>query len=205
MSTFNKVKIDDSSYNVTYSKAHSPLFHYILQYANCLLTTGLQAMDMAGCTSLEHSLSLQVMTNKLGWKIYGLKCVANAWPGNTLHEAAFCSSCFSSSYKAAMQWEGEREIVRCIALFSYFINVSFPLYDILNKKEVIYPCREQASPIWIGPCTYIETPVWENQTWPVMNMLMWVKHDIAKSVAHYMTVSCPPPGKKWSGEQSWIS
>ena len=51
--------------------------------------------------------------------------------------------------KAAMK--GERETVRSMTLFSCLVNVSFPLYDSLNEKEVIYFCTEQVSPIWISP------------------------------------------------------
>ena len=70
-----------------------------------------------------------------------------------------------------MQSEEEREAVRCITLFSCLVNVSFPLYDIFNKKEVIYPCREQASPIWIGPLT-LRYQYEKIKLDAVMNMLM---------------------------------
>ena len=59
-------------------------------------------------------------------------------------------------------------------------NVSFPLYDSLNEKEVIYLCKEHK--FYLDWPTQIE--VWENQTWPVKNNYV----DVSKA---YSKVSSP--------------
>ena len=87
--------------------------------------------------------------------------------------ADFCLSCSQPHFfKISIQLlRGRKEDCKTTN-FSCIVDVSFPLYVILNKKGSnihVQNKPESYSGLWIGQLTKIE--IGENQVWPIKNIL----------------------------------